>query len=69
MNVLVFNPGSNSLKAEVVRCLPGQQAASDGVKVIDIIVEGVGKAATLSRYRGKERFCARIGLALLRKRL
>ena len=30
MNVLVMNPGGNSLKVEVVSCSPTQQFASEG---------------------------------------
>ena len=54
MNVLVLNPGSNSLKAELVRCQGGQKTASDGEKLISLMVEGIGREATLSRLRGKE---------------
>ena len=53
MKILVFNPGSNSLKAGVVRCDPAQQTAADGEKLVEIICEGIGKQAKLSLYRGK----------------
>lgn len=53
MNILVFNPGSNSLKAGIVACQPGQRAASAGIKLVEIIVEGIGKQAKLSVYDGK----------------
>ena len=54
MNVLVLNPGSNSLKAEIVRCQAGQKTASEGEKLVSLIVEGIGREAMLSRLRGKE---------------
>jgi acetate kinase len=54
MDILVFNPGSNSLKAGIVACQPGQRAASAGSKLIEIIVEGIGKQAKLSVYDGKK---------------
>ncbi len=54
MHVLVFNPGGNSLKLEVVRCSPAQKNASEGAKLIDIIVEGIGKQPKLSRFPGKQ---------------
>jgi acetate kinase len=54
MNALVFNPGSNSLKAGIVRCQSGQWTASDGTKLVEVILEGIGKQAKLSVYRGKK---------------
>jgi len=54
MHVLVFNPGGNSLKVEVVRCDPEQKTASQATKLIDIIVEGIGREAKLSRFSGKK---------------
>jgi acetate kinase len=54
MNVLVFNPGSNSLKAGIVECSRGQRSASDGVKRVEVIVEGIGADAKLSVYKGKK---------------
>lgn len=54
MNILVFNPGSNSLKSGIVDCRPGQRAASAGTKLVEIIVEGIGKEARLSVYDGKK---------------
>jgi acetate kinase len=54
VNVLVFNPGSNSLKAGIVSCSPPQRNASGGAKLVDLILEGIGKAAKLSVYRGKK---------------
>ena len=54
MNVLVMNPGGNSLKVEVVSCSPTQQFASQGKKLISVILEGIGKEPTFSVLRGKE---------------
>jgi acetate kinase len=54
VNILVLNPGSNSLKAGIVTCRPGQRAASAGAKLVEIIVEGIGKQAKLSVYEGKK---------------
>ncbi len=53
MDVLVFNPGSNSLKAGIVRCSAAQPSASAGTKLVELIVEGIGKDPMLSVYRGK----------------
>jgi acetate kinase len=53
MNVLVFNPGSNSLKAGIVSCDSAHQSASAQTKLVEIIVEGIGKEPRLSVYRGK----------------
>jgi acetate kinase len=54
MNVLVMNPGGNSLKVEIVSCSPTQQFASEGRKLVSVILEGIGKEPTLSVLRGKE---------------
>ena len=54
MNVLVFNPGGNSLKAEIVSCDARQRYAFEGTQRISVIVEGIGKQPKLARFRGKE---------------
>ncbi len=54
MKVLVFNPGSNSLKAGIVSCSSKQRSASESIKLIEIIVEGIGKQPKLSVYDGKK---------------
>ena len=54
MNVLVMNPGGNSLKVEVVSCAPEQQFASEGKKLASVILEGIGKEPCLSVLQGKE---------------
>jgi acetate kinase len=53
MNVLVMNPGGNSLKVEIVSCSPAQQFASEGKKRISLILEGIGKTPCLSILDGK----------------
>lgn len=54
MLILVLNPGGNSLKAEIVKCNAGQSHAFEGTKLISVIVEGIGKKATLSQFSGKK---------------
>lgn len=53
MNVLVINPGGNSLKAEVVSCGSDEKSASDAHYLKSVIVEGIGKEGRLSEYNGK----------------
>jgi acetate kinase len=54
VHVLVFNPGGNSLKAGIVRCPQGARSATECTKLVEVIVEGIGRGAKLSLYRGKE---------------
>jgi acetate kinase len=54
MNILVLNPGGNSLKAELVRCHPELPYAFMGTKLRSISIEGIGKDATLSQYKQKK---------------
>jgi acetate kinase len=54
MNVLVMNPGGNSLKVELVSCSPAQQFAFEGSKLLSVTVEGIGKDPRLSVLQGKE---------------
>lgn len=55
MKVLVFNPGSNSLKAAVVQCgAAKEKTAADAAKLIEVICEGIGREAKLSVYQGKK---------------
>jgi acetate kinase len=54
MNVLVMNPGGNSLKVEVVSCSPTQQFAFEGTKLASMILEGIGKKPCLSVLQGKQ---------------
>lgn len=51
-NALVFNPGSHSLKFELIETLPGQKFASQGVKLASAMIEGIGEAAKLQVFRG-----------------
>jgi acetate kinase len=54
VNILVLNPGGNSLKAEIVCCDPRQEHAFEGTKMISVIIEGIGKEPSLSKYHGKK---------------
>jgi acetate kinase len=53
LKVLVFNPGSNSLKAGIVSCNPPGTSAGTAKKLIEVIVEGIGKQPQLGVYQGK----------------
>jgi acetate kinase len=53
MNVLVTNPGGNSLKVEIVSCSPTQKLASEGKRLVSLILEGIGKKPCLSVLNGK----------------
>ena len=48
MRVLVFNPGSNSLKFQVIEVTRGRSFASGGVAMLTAAIENFGKPATLS---------------------
>jgi len=50
---LVFNPGSASLKFEVVEVRSDQAAASDGEKLAAASLEGIGKHARLLVFEGR----------------
>jgi acetate kinase len=54
MNILVMNPGGNSLKVEVVACSTSQQFAFEGEKLVSVILEGIGKKPCLSIQQGKQ---------------
>jgi acetate kinase len=54
MNILVMNPGGNSLKAEVVSCSPTQAHAFEGKKLVSVILEGIGKEPCLSVLEEKK---------------
>ena len=49
--VLAFNPGSNSLKFDVVQIEPGQRFASDGKKLLTGDIDNIGKDATAELSR------------------
>lgn len=51
---LVFNPGSNSLKFEVIQCEGGQQIASHAKKLASASVDDIGKQTKLLVYHGRE---------------
>ncbi len=51
---LVFNPGSNSLKFELVEINPAQQIASDARKLASAAFDDIGKTPKLSVYQGRE---------------
>jgi acetate kinase len=52
MRILVLNPGSNSLRAQIVDCASDQRYASEAVEQTSLRVEGIGKSAKLSQYKG-----------------
>ena len=51
---LAFNPGSNSLKFEVVEIPEGAKFASEGTKRVSAAIEDFGDAAKLTVFRGRE---------------
>ncbi len=53
-NALVFNPGSNSLKFEVVETAEGQTVASEATKRVSAAIEDFGAKAALTVFRGRE---------------
>lgn len=54
ITALVFNPGSNSLKFELMECELGQRVASQARKLASAAIEGIGKQSKLFAYRGRE---------------
>lgn len=54
MNILVINPGGNSLKAEIVSCQKSQRYAFEGKSLLSVGIEGIGKDARISRYKSKK---------------
>ena len=54
MKILVFNPGSNSLKAGVVDCRAGERSAWEGTRLVELIAEGIGGEAKLAIYEDKK---------------
>ncbi|MGI4830504.1 MAG: acetate/propionate family kinase, partial [Janthinobacterium lividum] len=51
---LVFNPGSNSLKFDLVELAADQPIASHATKLASAALDGIGRDTTLSVYRGRE---------------
>jgi len=54
LNVLVLNPGGNSLKVQIVVCDPAQTHAYQGEKLAAVGVEGIGKDAKFLIYEGRK---------------
>lgn len=54
MDFLVFNPGGNSLKVEVVRCHLEQRYAFEAEKLISVGIEGIGHEPKLLRFENKK---------------
>jgi acetate kinase len=54
VNILVLNPGGNSLKAEVIAARPGQRYAFEATKLLSASIEGIGKEPTLSRMENRK---------------
>lgn len=52
--VLVFNPGSNSLKFEIIDCATYQQVAAKAEKLVSAALDGVGQKPKLSVYDGRK---------------
>lgn len=53
-NALVFNPGSNSLKFELVQLEANQRTASEGRLLASAVLDGIGKETELLVYNGQE---------------
>ncbi len=51
---LVFNPGSNSLKFELIEMAEDQQVASEATKLASATLDDIGKETNLLVYRGRE---------------
>lgn len=51
---LVFNPGSNSLKFQVVQLHEGQASASEAHVLASAVLDGIGKDTRLLVYNGRE---------------
>ncbi len=49
---LVFNPGSNSLKFDLIELVDGQRRASEAAKLTSGALDGIGKQAKLSISKG-----------------
>lgn len=53
-SALIFNPGSNSLKFELVELQAGQSRAGEARQLASAILDDVGKGGKLSVYEGRE---------------
>ena len=54
MNILVLNPGGNSLKAEVIGFDQKQSHAFMGTKLLSVGIDGIGRDQTFTQYKGKK---------------
>ena len=54
MNILVFNPGGNSLKAQIIECRPSQMHACEGQELLSISIEGIGQKQKLAVMQDKK---------------
>jgi acetate kinase len=52
-NALVFNPGSNSLKFELIELVDGQRYAGEAKKLVSAAIENFGEEAVLSVFQGR----------------
>jgi hypothetical protein len=58
MIIVVFNPGGNSLKAQVIRCNDGQSYAFEGERRFSWSIDGIGEKPTLTQLKGKQTLIA-----------
>jgi len=54
MNILVLNPGGNSLKIDAIACGQDQSYAFEATKLLSVNIEGIGKEPKLSRLEEKK---------------
>jgi acetate kinase len=54
LNILVLNPGGNSLKIDVIACRHDQRYAFEATKLLSVNIEGIGKEPKLSRLEEKK---------------
>ena len=54
MNILVLNPGGNSLKAEIIASIPQQRYAFEATQLLSASIEGIGNTPKLSRLENKK---------------
>lgn len=55
MNILVLNPGGNSLKADLIQCHAGQRYAFEGKQLFSVAIEDIGKNPQLSILQNKKK--------------
>jgi len=54
MNILVLNPGGNSLKIDAIACGQDQRYAFEATKLLSVNIEGSGKEPKLSQLEEKK---------------